>query len=214
VTNGGRLGGWIALVGVLSTLGYVSKFAGSEPPDDVFYRWDTAVGTLVQYGVVLAVVLLLARGATHLLALHEPRWRDAVRWLLLPIGLTYLVGALLSPFLNPDEEQGLTPDSFDSARANAFFANVAVVVIVAPIVEELAFRGLGYSLLRPLGKWPAVLGIGLAFGLWHGLLEALPVLFVFGAALAWLRERTGSIYPCILVHGAFNAIAVVVSITT
>jgi hypothetical protein len=214
VTNGGRLGGWIALVGVLSTLGYVSKFAGSEPPDDVFYRWDTAVGTLVQYGVVLAVVLLLARGATHLLALHEPRWRDAARWLLLPIGLTYLVGALLSPFLNPGEEQGLTPDSFDSARANAFFANVAVVVIVAPIVEELAFRGLGYSLLRPLGKWPAILGIGLAFGLWHGLLEALPVLFAFGAALAWLRERTGSIYPCILVHGAFNAIAVVVSITT
>jgi membrane protease YdiL (CAAX protease family) len=214
VTNGGRLGGWIALVGVLSTLGYVSKFAGSEPPDDVFYRWDTAVGTLVQYGVVLAVVLLLARGATHLLALHEPRWRDAARWLLLPIGLTYLVGALLSPFLNPGKEQGLTPDSFDSARANAFFANVAVVVIVAPIVEELAFRGLGYSLLRPLGKWPAILGVGLAFGLWHGLLEALPVLFAFGAALAWLREQTGSIYPCILVHGAFNAIAVVVSITT
>jgi membrane protease YdiL (CAAX protease family) len=214
VTNGGRLGGWVALVGVLSTLGYLSKFAGSEPPDDVFYRWDTAVGTLVQYGVVLAVVLLLARGATHLLALHEPRWRDAARWLLLPIGVTYLVGALLSPFLNPGEEQGLTPDSFDSARANAFFANVAVVVIVAPIVEELAFRGLGYSLLRPLGKWPAILGIGLAFGLWHGLLEALPVLFAFGAALAWLRERTGSIYPCILVHGAFNAIAVVVSITT
>lgn len=79
--------------------------------------------------------------------------------------------------------------------------------MIAPLVEELTFRGVGQSLLRFLGRAPSILLAGVAFGLAHGLLEALIVLVPFGIALAWLRDRTNSVLPGILVHGLFNAAA-------
>ncbi|TML40209.1 MAG: CPBP family intramembrane metalloprotease [Actinobacteria bacterium] len=84
---------------------------------------------------------------------------------------------------------------------------------VGPITEELAFRGLGFYLLEPLGQTPAIVVIGITFGLWHGLVEALPVLVVFGLGLAFLRSRTQSIYPGMLLHAFFNGAALVVAVT-
>ena len=54
---------------------------------------------------------------------------------------------------------------------------------------------------------------GIAFGLAHGLLVALPVLTVFGVILGWLRVRTGSVVPCIVLHGIFNAAALIAAVT-
>ena len=76
--------------------------------------------------------------------------------------------------------------------------------MIAPFVEELTFRGVGQSLLRFLGRVPSILLVGLAFGLAHGLVEALIVLVPFGIALAWLRDRTDSVIPGMFVHGLFN----------
>jgi membrane protease YdiL (CAAX protease family) len=61
---------------------------------------------------------------------------------------------------------GLTLTSWDSSRAVPFAVNFFVFVAVAPFVEELTFRGLGYSLLAPLGRLTAILWVGVAFD-WH-----------------------------------------------
>src|SRR4029078_6554188 len=74
---------------------------------------------------------------------------------------------------SPSNEQGLTPTGWEPKHAAAFAANVALFAFVAPVVEELTFRGLGQSLLRFLGRWPSILLVGVAFGATHGLLEAL-----------------------------------------
>jgi membrane protease YdiL (CAAX protease family) len=44
------------------------------------------------------------------------------------------------------------------------------------------------------------------------LLVALPVLTFFGIAIGWLRARTDSIYPPMVLHAAFNATALIVSV--
>jgi membrane protease YdiL (CAAX protease family) len=85
--------------------------------------------------------------------------------------------------------------------------------VIGPIVEELTFRGLGFYLLEPYGQTTAIVVIGITFGLWHGLIQALPVLIVFGTGLAYLRSRTGSIYPGMLLHAAFNAGALLIAVT-
>jgi membrane protease YdiL (CAAX protease family) len=54
----------------------------------------------------------------------------------------------------------------------------------------------------------------LAFGLAHGLLVALPVLSIFGAILAWLRFKTDSLYPSIILHGVFNGAALIAAVST
>jgi hypothetical protein len=128
--------------------------------------------------------------------------------------VVYVLGLALSPFLNPGEEQGLTPDHWDSSRAAPFFVNAFVVVLVAPFVEEVTFRGLGYSLLAQFGIAVAIFGTAIAFALGHGLLEGLPVLFAFGAGLAYIRYRQDSVVPGIVLHGLFNAIALAFSVST
>jgi membrane protease YdiL (CAAX protease family) len=76
------------------------------------------------------------------------------------------------------------------------------------------FRGLGYSLLARFGRGFAIVVIGLTFGLTHGLFLGLPVLAAFGSVLAWVRAKTGSVYPGILIHGSYNALALIAAVTT
>lgn len=212
----GRLAAWIGLVAALATLGYASRAAGGKPPADALYKYSTAASGLIQYVLILVVVLAIAKGdPRRLLALRRPSSYGRVLWAgLLVLAAVYLTSAVVDAFGDPGREQGLTPEQWDPHRAAQYAVNFAVIVLVAPAVEELAFRGLGYSLLEPLGRVQAILWIAVAFGLVHGLLEALPILIVFGAGLAFLRERTGSVYPAIAVHASFNAIALVLAVTT
>jgi diaminopimelate decarboxylase len=85
---------------------------------------------------------------------------------------------------------------------------------VAPFVEELTFRGVGYSLLARYGRWTSILIVGACFALDHGLVQAFPELFIFGCALAWLRSNTTSVFPGLLLHATFNSIALVAAVAT
>jgi membrane protease YdiL (CAAX protease family) len=86
---------------------------------------------------------------------------------------------------------------------------VAVVVVGAPVVEELFFRGLLLrSLARRIGAPGAVLVSAVLFGLAHYEAVQLPVLVIFGLALGFLAVRTGRLGPGICAHAAFNAVAV------
>ena len=81
---------------------------------------------------------------------------------------------------------------------------------VTPVVEELMFRGAGYSLLARFGQVVAIVVVGVTFGLVHGLVYGLAALTLFGIGLAWLRAKTESVYPCIAIHCLFNTVALVV----
>jgi membrane protease YdiL (CAAX protease family) len=129
------------------------------------------------------------------------------------VGIYALTG-VLEPFLHPGREQGLTPDRWDPSRAAPFLANAVVVCLIAPVTEELTFRGLGFTLLRRFGDRTAVVLTAIAFGVAHGLVEALPILVAFGIGLAWIRMRQESVLPGIVLHGTFNAIALALSVST
>jgi membrane protease YdiL (CAAX protease family) len=212
-----RLAAWLALVGAYTVLAYLSRAASGNPPDDLLYRYSTAVAGLAQYIVLLAIVLWITRGPAQrdLLALRRPRsWWHAAGLSLAVIVAIYAMTLLLEPFLHAGKEQGLTPPSWDPDRAGAYAANFAVIALVTPIVEELMFRGAGYSLLVPFGQGVAIAVVGLTFGLVHGLVHGLVILAAFGAGLAWLRAKTDSVYPCMAVHALFNSIALVIVVTT
>jgi membrane protease YdiL (CAAX protease family) len=211
----GRLTAWVGLVSALALLGYASRAAGGRPPKNVAYQYSTAISGLVQYGIILGIVLTITRPEWLLLALRRPSSYGRVLSTALAVfAAVYATSAAVSAFSDPGREQGLTPDAWDPHRATQFALNFLVFAAVAPAVEELTFRGLGYSLLEPLGRLTAILWVGVAFGLAHGLIEGLPILIVFGAGLAFLRSRTDSVYPGMVVHATFNAIALVVSVTT
>jgi len=130
---------------------------------------------------------------------------------LVVLGIFALAG-IVAPFLNPGKEQGLVPTRWQPHHAAAFVANFLVIALLVPFSEEVTFRGLGYKLLERFGRPAAILLVGLTFGLAHGLVEALPVLVPFGAALAYVRARTGSIYPGMIVHGVFNGLVLLAAV--
>jgi membrane protease YdiL (CAAX protease family) len=212
-----RLFWWTVVVAFMSTVAYAAQLSGSDPPEDVAYRWESSIFGGIQYVVLLGIVLLLTRGfdRREFLALRRPRsWWRAAGISGVVIFTVFIVTAVVAQFGNADEEQGLIPDRFDSSRAAQFAAYAAVVVLVAPIVEELMFRGAGYGLLEPFGRTRAAVLVGLAFALVHGLLIGFPVIATFGIGLALLRGRTDSIYPCILLHSTFNAFGLAIGIAT
>ena len=207
----GRLAAWTILVLALATIGYASRAAEGKPDQDILFKYSSAVGGAIQYGIILAIVLAITGGRRELLAMRRPTsYARAVGLGIFALLATYAVGAIVATFANPEDEQGLTPKHFEPSHSGAYAANFVVIALVAPFVEELMFRGLGFSLLRPLGQTAALLWVGIAFGIYHGLLEALPILIVFGATLALVRARTESVYPGMVVHSVFNSITLFV----
>jgi len=200
-----------------AALSYTVRFTSGKPPKDLLYKWSTAAGTLFQFAIIAAIIYGIA-GLSHdrrgVFALRRPTsWRTAIK-IGIGVGIgIFVLSFLLGPLLHPDREQGLTPDTWQPEHAAAYIANGIVVAVVAPIVEELTFRGLGYSLLARYGRWTAIIGTGLAFGLAHGLVDAFPILAAFGFGLAYLRSRVDSVYPGMIVHGLFNAIALTIAVS-
>jgi hypothetical protein len=93
---------------------------------------------------------------------------------------------------------------------SAWAAGVAITsaVILAPIAEELLFRGL---LLPALSRWSGsqwigILASGLMFGLIHmPLYQNVASLMLFGVVLGYIYVKSGSLTLAILVHAVFNA---------
>ncbi len=86
-------------------------------------------------------------------------------------------------------------------------------VLVAPLAEELLFRGLIYRLARRAwGVWPAAVVSSLVFGLIHGEPWFLFGLIGLGLVLAYLYETTGSLLAPVLAHALHNAVSLSVMI--
>jgi membrane protease YdiL (CAAX protease family) len=201
---------WLTLATILVVLGFAGQSSGESNPD-LFYDYGLALSSLLIYGILVGITFWA--GTAYGDPLKELGLNVfSVKWTAIAVGLIFLVLGLsffLEPILHAGEEQGYAPDVWRPERARAFFVNGLVAATFVPFAEELFFRGLGVRALTFLGSVVAILGTALAFGLGHGILVALPIFVAFGAALAWVRLRSDSVWPGIVAHGLFNALALV-----
>jgi membrane protease YdiL (CAAX protease family) len=209
---------WGVFVGLIALINYAARFSGGSGggrgvSHQEVYSYSTFAGGTILYAVWLGIVLLIVKGRFDLLALRSPRRLGAAFGLAVAVAVSIFVWEAVISALplpeSPGKEQGITNVPWEPAHAGAFAANLVLFAVIAPFVEELTFRGAGQSLLSFLGRWWSIILVGVAFGLAHGLVEALLVLVPFGIALAWLRDRTDSVMPGIFVHGLFNATALI-----
>lgn len=100
------------------------------------------------------------------------------------------------------------------AGGSAMLLAITMAVVVAPIAEELLFRGLLFAALRRrLGLWPAAIGSSAVFTAIHVEVVlsqpvALAGLLTLGVVLAWAFQRTGSLVVPVVAHAVFNALSV------
>ena len=142
-----------------------------------------------------------------------PKWHRrglALAVLLLP--MVALINGVLIPqvagedFRNP-QLYAAAPNGFSWP---ALLSMLVMAGFVAPLGEELVFRGLLFPWLRGhLGVAAAAVLSGLIFATLHGVPILIPALTAIGTALALLYHRCGSLWPVILAHGVFNGIMVI-----
>jgi len=142
-------------------------------------------------------------------------------WVGLTVGafVGYLIVATLFASLLADPEQIDVADElgFDTSTFGAISAGILIVGL-APLAEEVFFRGFFYGGLRSrMPVWAAALASGAFFGVIHittGNLAVVAQLTVLGIVLALLYERTGSLWPPIAVHLVNNALAFTILVTS
>ena len=175
------------------------------------------VATVIQdLGFVAAVLVIAARFApvrARQLGLVGPRsaWQAVV---LVPVAIvlvSLLAYAWFAALGRSGQEKEFVKEIGGNAGTLSVLAVCALVCVVAPICEELLFRGF---IFRSLANWrgplPAALLTGALFGVVHGLsapaVDLVP-LALLGIVLCALYQLTGSLYPCIALHLLNNALA-------
>ena len=92
---------------------------------------------------------------------------------------------------------------------------IVSAVLLASLSEELLFRGLLQSALRRVTRdpWAGVIAASLLFALIHyPYVYSMPALFALGLVLGYSYERTGRLWPAIVIHLLFNALFVSVEL--
>ncbi len=203
--GGFALGVFLYLVGSLGGVWLIKQFGWQNSP------WLGVVLAPVQLMMVAPALLIMRRYGSPwtLLGLNRFDWLMLLQTLFM-LGLSFCSmitwGLILQPFgIQPQEP--LVPLFGDGV--DAFVSVFVVAAILAPIVEEIVFRGFLFAGLRQryhLGV--AAVVSGAIFGGIHLQPFAFPVLFLLGVLLALLYDRTGSLWAPILMHFCINALAV------
>lgn len=210
-------GPWVAVLGVILALGtgivmgIPAAIIGNKPDGDLTTFGNIGVQLATALGFLLVPMAIAAQwGAATLaevlrrLGLRRFRPSTALKWTAAAIG-AYLLFAFLYSSLVVEPKQEDIADGFGPIPVQ-----ILLIVFAAPISEEICFRGMLFGGLRErLPRLGAALLAALIFGGLHALtgVTAVPPLIFFGFVLALLYERTGSIWPCILLHMLNNSVA-------
>ena len=90
---------------------------------------------------------------------------------------------------------------------NNSLASILVATVLAPVLEEMLFRGLILrSFLRQYPRWYAIAGSAVLFGVAHLNVYQFAVASLLGLLLGWLYERSKSLIPCITLHAVYNGV--------
>jgi membrane protease YdiL (CAAX protease family) len=188
--------------------------SGDSPPG------VTIGGTYVQDFALIGAALLLARlldppATPAKFGLRLTSLRPAVGWTLLAWFAFFAFATIWGIALGIDEQDDLPEELGVDGSTAALVAVSLLVCVLAPIAEELFFRGFCFTALRRvLGMLPAAALTGMIFGAIHlggTEIEFIVPLMVFGFFLCLLYVWTDSLLPCIVLHALNNALALGVS---
>jgi len=211
----------IVLLSVLLLGGIFSNLLSATAPDVPAQRQNEAVNFAVSLCLYVAIL-----GLVHLIVrTRQTNWPTAFGFtstrqmsaLLLALGVTcivlpiawYLLGPLSVKVMEHLGRQAVPQTSVQVLQTSAsvgpqiFLAILAV--FVAPVTEELLFRGILYPFIKQRG-YPnlALWGTAVLFGALHlNLMTFVPLTFL-GVVLAWLYDTTDNLAAPIFAHSLFN----------
>lgn len=170
-----------------------------------------AVSAPLVIGLLFWIVRMTRISPREYLALKWPGWRE---WLMGAVGLVIVLGGtdIFASLLGKDSPAFIS-DTFTTAQSAGMLPLLVVsFVILAPLQEELVFRGFFFAGFAPvIGTWPAIIVTAGVWALSHGQYEWFFIgeIFALGLLFGWLRARTGSTILTFALHACVNGMAVV-----
>ena len=205
---------------VVATIAYLVIAAGVEagggtvtaggPPGLVISA------TLIQDVALIAAAVLFAgmwaRGLTPAsFGLRTVPLGRAAGWTVLGFVMFWILTAIYISLVGEPDQQELTRDLREEESLAALIGYGVLLAFVAPLAEELFFRGFVFGVLREkIGVAWGAAATGVVFGLVHvagSPIETVGVLIILGVLLCVVYQQTGSLLPCIALHAMNNAIS-------
>ncbi|MCL2881764.1 MAG: CPBP family intramembrane metalloprotease [Coriobacteriia bacterium] len=227
------IGGTQAVVAVIAILALIGS-AVARSGQSILSNQSYLSQTLVQrYLGMMGWILIASDIATVLIFLfivksrHES-FRQTVglrRFRPLLIVALLMMGGGLSLLLNCGEQiiAALLPTATSSSSMTdlAFgqlfstIPGILSIVVVAPIAEEIMFRGMVFGTLNKKLAFPVALIMqAVFFGVFHGNIPQGLMTFGLGILLAWVYLRSGSLFSSMLIHFAFNGTTTLIILVT
>jgi len=207
------------LVGITGTLllisiGAVIVGADGEGDSPAFVIVATLAQAIVFVGTAYFFAGFVAKPKAWHFGLRKSSFWPALRWAALGIFCFYLVTAIYSVLVPTDVEQGVTEELGADQGTFGLIVAGLMVIVIAPVAEEVFFRGFFYKALRSRFSIIAAAVIdGLLFGVIHYNFEGadalllLPPLALLGFVFCLVYEKTGSLFPVIGLHAFNNSVA-------
>ena len=130
------------------------------------------------------------------------------KWTVISIGVAISIGFIATLIL-PGRARRLAALEYSIVSGNDLFGWLVIfipAVFLAPIFEELIFRGTIFRNNEPMGQLFAAVVTGITFGLWHTTIQAFSAA-IMGVFLCLVFAKTRSIYPVIFIHFLNNLLS-------
>ena len=184
-------------------------------PDGLLIGLTVIQDALLVGAAVFAAMAVLGRATPRMFGFRPVSFGTALKWMAAAYAAYWIFNiALLSAFGEPPE-QDLVRDLRETQDVAVLIGFGALTCLIAPVAEELFFRGFLFSVLAGrIGVWLAALVTGGIFGLIHlpgAPLFGVAVLVAFGVFLCLLYWKTASLIPCMALHAFNNSISFAVT---
>lgn len=214
---------WVFFAFMLAQALVLAALAGLQAAGVSFESFNTAVFNATGGAIIYALSIVLVIGMPRLIKRRPttkeelglqrlPRWMDVV-WapagMVAYLVLTTAVMAIATQLLTfvdytQEQETGFAQIASQPEYILAFLS----LVVIAPIAEEILFRGYLFGKLRKyVSLWLAILITSLLFAVVHFQWNVGIDVFVLSIVLCLLRVYTGSLWPAILLHMLKNGVA-------
>lgn len=214
--------GLMYFLGTLIILGgqYLTRFIIQTAAPGLSENYDLYLITVMlpMYVVTMPLMALLIRTVPAEQPMEKKKmsvgqWLVAFIMCYAAVYVSNVIGLILTNIISLIKGSAVANDILDIASSTNPWTNLLLMVICAPIAEELLFRKLLIDRTVKYGEGCAIFFSGLFFGLFHGNLNQFAYAFTMGLLLGFIYVKTRNIIYTILIHMVTNFMSSVLAMT-
>lgn len=204
---------FMSAIAIWASIMEVINGGGTE---SIAYAAGKSTGAMVGLVMVLAGIVMI----WHLIhfkyvTFNKASWTEVPGKTIL-LSIPFIIAAMFTFNIASEfiELPNMMEDTFMGMSRNVF--GILAIAVMAPLVEELLFRGAIEGHFLQTGKTPkmAIFLSALIFGIIHINPAQVPFAFCIGVVFGWLYYRTGSVIPGMIGHFLNNSIATILMATS